>query len=93
MGPLQGFGQPDQARGRLQVGGHSIQGPISGNGLRRRSQRRRTALGDDWKDEEGRYILVVHTFQETEPNQASVRIISARRPTKTEIAQYEQTYQ
>jgi uncharacterized protein len=45
------------------------------------------------KDEEGRYILVVHTFQETEPNQASVRIISARRPTKTEIAQYEETYQ
>ena len=45
------------------------------------------------KDEEGRYILVVHTFQEVEPNRASVRIISARRPTKTEIAQYEETYQ
>lgn len=45
------------------------------------------------KDEEGRYILLVHTFQEVEPNRASVRIISARRPTKTEIAQYEETYQ
>ncbi|HBY60541.1 MAG TPA: hypothetical protein DEH78_12020 [Solibacterales bacterium] len=45
------------------------------------------------KDEDGRYILVVHTFQEVEPNRASVRIISARRPTKPEIAQYEETYQ
>ena len=45
------------------------------------------------KDEEGRYILVVHTFQEVEANRASVRIILARRPTKTEIAQYEETYQ
>ena len=44
------------------------------------------------KDEEGRYILVVHTFQETEPNQAPVGILSARRPTETEIAQYEETY-
>ena len=45
------------------------------------------------KDEEGRYILLVHTFQEVEPNRASMRIISARRPTETEIAQYEGTYQ
>ena len=45
------------------------------------------------KNEEGRYIVVVHTFQEVEPNRASVRIISARRPTNTEIAQYEETYQ
>jgi uncharacterized protein len=45
------------------------------------------------KDEEGRYILVVHTFQQVEPKRASVRIISALRPTKTEIAQYEETYQ
>jgi uncharacterized protein len=45
------------------------------------------------KDEQERYILVVHTFQEVEPNRASVRIISARRPTKREIAQYEGTNQ
>ena len=37
--------------------------------------------------------MVVHTFQEVEANRASVRIISARRPTKTEIAQFEETYQ
>lgn len=45
------------------------------------------------KDEEGRYILVIHAFQEIEPNRALIRIISARRPTKTEIAQYEETCQ
>jgi uncharacterized protein len=55
-----------------------------------RDEQRWVTIG---KDEEGRYILVVHTFQEVEPNLASVRIISARRPTNAEIAQYEESYQ
>jgi uncharacterized protein len=42
------------------------------------------------KDEQNRYVIVVHTFQEIEPNRALVRIISARRPTKTEVSQYEE---
>jgi len=63
-----------------------------------------TILDSDHRDEEERwvtigkgedrhYIVVIHTLEEIEPNRAAVRIISARRPTKPEISQYEETYQ
>ena len=38
---------------------------------------------------DGRLALVVHTFIEIDEDRAAIRIISARRPTKREIRQYE----
>jgi uncharacterized DUF497 family protein len=35
-------------------------------------------------------VVVVHTFQETRPGEATIRIISARRPTKREQRDYEE---
>lgn len=63
-----------QARGRLQVGGHRFQRPLAAtifDGDHSGDEERWVTIG---KDEEGRYILLVHTFQEVEPNRASVRI-------------------
>jgi uncharacterized DUF497 family protein len=42
------------------------------------------------KDVHGQLILVVHTFEESGDDSGRVRIISARRPTRTEITQYEE---
>ena len=39
---------------------------------------------------EGRLALVVHTYVEIDADRAAIRIISARRPTRREIRQYEQ---
>jgi uncharacterized protein len=39
--------------------------------------------------QEGRLALVVHTYVEIDEDRVSIRIISARRPTKREIRQYE----
>ncbi len=38
---------------------------------------------------EGKLVLVVHTYAEVSPEQAYIRIISARRPTRRERRQYE----
>lgn len=37
----------------------------------------------------GNLLLVVHTYIELSPERASIRIISARRPTRREIRSYE----
>jgi hypothetical protein len=44
------------------------------------------------RDRFGGYVLVIHTFVEIAPDRASVRIISARRPTRVEIRQYEEMF-
>ncbi len=41
------------------------------------------------KDIGGRYLLVIHTFEWLTPEQGRVRLISARKPTKAEIRNYE----
>ena len=41
------------------------------------------------KDTTGQYILVVHTFEEA-GEMARIRLISARRPTPTEVQAYEE---
>lgn len=40
--------------------------------------------------QEGRLALVVHTYVEIDEDRVAIRIISARRPTKREIRQYEE---
>jgi len=42
------------------------------------------------KDASGQYALVIHTFEWLADNRGRVRLISARRPTKTEIRDYEE---
>ncbi|MGD1069666.1 MAG: BrnT family toxin [Bryobacteraceae bacterium] len=42
------------------------------------------------KDTAGRYVLVVHTFSQLDADRARIRLISARRPTKAEIGDYEE---
>ena len=42
------------------------------------------------KDATGHYALVVHTFEWLTDDRGRVRLISARRPTKTEIRDYEE---
>ena len=42
------------------------------------------------KDLGGRYVLVVHTFECDTEERGHVRLISARRPTKAEIRDYEE---
>jgi len=37
-----------------------------------------------------KYALVIHTFEWLADNRGRVRLISARRPTKTEIRDYEE---
>jgi len=41
------------------------------------------------KDALGRYVLVVHTFEWVAADWTRVRLISARKPTKAEIYDYE----
>jgi uncharacterized DUF497 family protein len=43
------------------------------------------------RTENGTLLVVTHTYGETSPESATVRIISARRATKQEIRDYEQT--
>ncbi len=50
------------------------------------SERRWITLG---KDADGHYVLVVHTFDWCAENHGRVRLISARRPTKAEIRNYD----
>lgn len=42
------------------------------------------------KDARGQYILVVHTYNQPDETMARVRIISARRPSRIEIHEYEE---
>jgi len=42
------------------------------------------------KGARARYLVVVHTFEELDEKTARVRIISARRPTRNEIREYEE---
>jgi uncharacterized DUF497 family protein len=42
------------------------------------------------KDAVGNYVLVVHTFEASTDNRGRVRLISARRPTKKEVRDYEE---
>jgi hypothetical protein len=42
------------------------------------------------KDASGQYALVIHTFEWLADERGRVRLISARRPTRTEIRDYEE---
>lgn len=42
------------------------------------------------KDVRGQSFLVVHTFEQLDNDTARIRIISARRPTRTETRNYEE---
>jgi uncharacterized DUF497 family protein len=42
------------------------------------------------KDARSQSILVVHTFEQPEESMARIRIISARRPSRSEILAYEE---
>jgi uncharacterized protein len=42
------------------------------------------------KDATDRYVPVVHTFEPMTDERARIRLISARRPTKAEIRNYEE---
>ena len=42
------------------------------------------------KDTHGRYLLVVHTFEQLDERTGRVRVVSARPLTKTEIRDYEE---
>lgn len=44
------------------------------------------------RSEQGRVLVVVHTFTATGPETALVRVISARLPTKRERQQYEEQH-
>jgi uncharacterized DUF497 family protein len=44
------------------------------------------------RSQEGRLLVVVHTFTATGPETALVRVISARLPTKRERQQYEEQH-
>jgi uncharacterized DUF497 family protein len=38
----------------------------------------------------GRYLVVVHTFEQLANDQGRIRLISARRPTRSEAHSYEE---
>lgn len=42
-------------------------------------------------DGNGTVLVACHTFEETTPNVATVRLISARKATKHEVKQYRRT--
>ena len=42
------------------------------------------------KDAGGQYMLVIHTFERLADERGRVRLISARRPTRAEIRDYEE---
>jgi uncharacterized DUF497 family protein len=45
------------------------------------------------KDATDRYTLVVHTFEQSANDRGRIRLISARRPTKAEIQNYEEHFE
>lgn len=42
------------------------------------------------RDQTDNYVLVVHTFKQLAHDRARIRLISARRPTKVEVRNYEE---
>jgi len=42
------------------------------------------------RDRKGRYVTVVHTFEPSTDDRVRIRLISARRPTKAEVHDYEE---
>ena len=42
------------------------------------------------KDARGQSVLLVHTFEQLDEETARIRIISARRPTRTELRDYDE---
>ena len=44
------------------------------------------------KDTTGRYLLVVHTFEQLSDELGRIRMISARRPTRAEARAYEKEH-
>ena len=42
------------------------------------------------RDSSGRYVLVIHTFESVTDDRGRIRLISARRPTASEIRSYEE---
>ena len=42
------------------------------------------------RDSAGRYVLVIHTFEQDSDDIARIRLISARPPTKAEVRAYEE---
>lgn len=38
----------------------------------------------------GQYLVVIHTFHQTNPNDANIRLISAREATRREIRDYQE---
>ena len=42
------------------------------------------------KDTSGQYVLVVHTFEQLSNDHGSIRLISARPPTRAEVKSYEE---
>jgi uncharacterized DUF497 family protein len=42
------------------------------------------------KDTHGQYVLAVHTFEQFDGKTGRIRVISARRPTKAEVRDYEE---
>lgn len=42
------------------------------------------------KDATNQYVLVVHTFEALTDDRARIRLISARRPTRAEVSDYEE---
>ena len=42
------------------------------------------------KETHGQYVLVVHTFEELGDHAGRIRIISARRPARAEVRDYEE---
>jgi|SRR5208337_2018357 len=51
------------------------------------NEERWVTLGEGRED---RLVLVVHTYAEIDADRVAIRVISARRPTKREIRQYEE---
>ncbi len=47
-------------------------------------------MGYTGESREGRMALVVYTYIEIDAERVSIRILSARKPTKREIRQYEE---
>jgi len=41
------------------------------------------------RDGTNQYVLVIHTFEQLTDNRGRIRLISARRPTKAEVENYE----
>jgi uncharacterized DUF497 family protein len=48
-------------------------------------------VGNTGQAANGQYLVVIHTFQQTTPTHAAIRIISARQATGREVKDYQKT--